>query len=222
MSNGQKPIKHFNTAHVVGRIMGVPETKRDREGKGAEYLKINVNCASRDNGNAIAYGQMRNHKKYRALLDHIKEHPEGKFYHFQAFYNQFPEDRANEGSRRLSSFFFWDWWPDEEEGRDPRAVFILKGVLTGIKDDKVSLQMERDSNKDGQGNQIIELFDLFVLAPQFLNLVTVGDTVEVVGEMMSKKGGDRYGRTDSASPVLPYIRESVKLLRSGGGTPFDE
>jgi hypothetical protein len=218
MSN-QKLIKHFNTAHVVGRIQGVPEIKLDKRGKGDEYLRINVNCASRENGNVIAYGQMRNHEKYQSLLGHMKDHP-GAPYHLQAFYNQFPEDRTNEGSRRLSSFFFWDWYPDEEEGKDPRSVFILKGLLTGIEDDKVSLQLERESNRDRKGNQVVELFDLFTLSPQFVRLVTPGDTVEVVGEMMSKKGGDRFGRTSAESPIRPYIREPIKLLRSGDGAPF--
>ena len=60
----QKPIKHYNTAHVIGRVQGVPETKRDNEGKGPnEYLRININCASRENGNVIAFGQMRNRVK---------------------------------------------------------------------------------------------------------------------------------------------------------------
>ncbi len=206
-----KPIKHFNTAHVIGRIQGVPETKRDHEGKGAEYLRINVNCASRENGNVLAFGQMRNRVKWEALLDHVKQNP-GAFYHLQAFYNQFPEDRTNEGSRRLSSFFFWDWFPDEEEGRDPRAVFILKGIITGIEGEKVSMELERENNKDGKEKQITELFDLFALAPHFLNGITEGDAVEVVGELMSKGGADRFGRQASGSPILPYIRESVKVL----------
>lgn len=195
--------------------MGVPEKKRENEGKGREYLRINVNCASRENGNVIAFGQMRNAKKYDALLEHLKQHP-GTFYHLQAFYNQFPEDRNVEGSRRLSSFFFWDWCMDEEEGKDPRATFILKGEIIGIEGDKVAMQLERENNRDKKGQQVIELFDLFALSPQFLGDVTEGDTVEAVGEMMSKAGGDRYGRTVSNSPILPYIREPIKIL----GTPF--
>ncbi|HAR45061.1 MAG TPA: hypothetical protein DCS05_02505 [Nitrospiraceae bacterium] len=216
----QKPIKHYNTAHVIGRVQGVPETKRDNEGKGPnEYLRININCASRENGNVIAFGQMRNRVKWEALLDHIQKNP-GAFYHLQAFYNQFPEDRGNEGSRRLSSFFFWDWCEDKEKGADPRAVFILKGVLTGIEGEKVSLELNREKNTDKHGNPIVELFDLFALAPHFLNGVTEGDTVEVVGELMSKGGGDRFGRTVSNAPILPYIRESVKVLTAGDGAPF--
>jgi len=216
----QKPIKHYNTAHVIGRIQGVPETKLDNKGKGpGQYLQVNINCASRENGNVTAYGQMRNRAKWEALLEHIKQNP-GAFYHLNAFYNQFSEDRGDEGSRRLSSFFLWDWYPDEEDGRDPRAVFILKGVISGIDGEKVSMELARENNKTAKGDPIIELFDLFALAPHFLNGVTEGDTVEVVGEMMSKGGGDRFGRTVSNSPVLPYIRESVKVLGAGGKTPF--
>jgi hypothetical protein len=213
-----RPIKHFNTAHIAGRIQGVPETKRGHEGKGAEYLRILVNCASRENGNVIAYGQMRNRAKWEALLAHMKDNP-GAFYHLQAFYNQFPEDRTNEGSRRLSSFFFWDWYQDEEEGKDPRAVFILKGVISGIEGEKVSMELARENNRSKKGEPIVELFDLFSLAPHFLNGITEGETVEVVGELMSRGGGDRFGRTVSNAPVLPYIRESVKVLK-GDGTPF--
>ncbi len=201
----EKQIKHFNTAHVVGRVQGVPETKLDKKGKGDKYLRININCASRENGNVIAYGQMRNQDKYEALLEHIKEHP-GSFYHLQAFYNQFPEDRANEGSRRLSSFFFWDWYPDPEEGKDPRAVFILRGEITGIEGEKVSMQLERENNRDKKGNQVVELFDLFALAPHLLNGVTEGDIVEAVGEMMSRKGG-----TATAAP-----RQTPRSCRISG------
>jgi len=213
-----KPIKHYNTAHVIGRIQGVPETKKDHEGTGVEYLRVLVNCASRENGNVTAYGQMRNRAKWEALLEHIKQNP-GAFYHLNAFYNQFPEDRGDEKSKRLSSFFFWDWYPDQEEGRDPRAVFILKGIMTGIDGDNVRMELTRENNKDRKDNQIVELFDLVALDQRYLNGVTEGDLVEVVGEMMSKGGGDRFGRTVSNAPVLPYIREAVKVL-AGGGTPF--
>jgi hypothetical protein len=213
-----KPIKHYNTAHVIGRLQGVPVTNRDHEGKGNEYLKLVVNCASRENGNVLAFGQMKNRVKWEALLEHVKQNP-GAFYHLLAFYNQFPEDRADAGSRRLSSFFFWDWYTDEEEGRDPRAVFILKGIITGIYGEKVSMELTRDRNKDKKGEQVVELFDLFALAPHFVNGVIEGEPYEVVGELMSKGGGDRYGRAATNSPVLPYIRESVKALRSEG-TPF--
>jgi hypothetical protein len=83
------------------------------------------------------------------------------------------------------------------------------------------MELTRENNKDNKtGEQIVELFHLVAIDQRFLNGVTEGDLVEVVGEMMSKGGGDRFGRTVSNSPVQPYIREAVKVLAGGGGTPF--
>ena len=203
----EKKYKHFNAAHIWGRIEGVPTTKRDKEGKGAPYLKLKINCAHTERGNVIVYGQMRNKAKYEALLDHMKQHPAAP-YRFKAFYNQYNETRGDKESRRFSSFFFWDWYPDPNEGRDLRASFIMVGEVSGIDKDKVSLELHREENNE-------EFFDLYVLHQNLLNGITEGETVEVVGCMQSKGGEDKYGRP-SSSPVLPYIEEIT--VRSG--TPF--
>lgn len=212
MTEQEKKYKHYNAAHVIGRIEGVPTTKRDKEGKGAPYLRLKINCAHPQRGNVIIYGQMRNKLKFESLLKHMKEHPATP-YRFKAFYNQYDKQRGDEASQRLSSFSFWDWYPDPEEGKDPRAVFILVGEISGIENNKLSLELHREGNNE-------ELFDLYALQSHLLNGLTAGETAEVVGEMMSKDGEDRFGRTSSL-PILPYIAEINPRKEKGeGGTPF--
>ena len=204
-------VKHFNTANIRGRIEGVPSTKRDKEGKGALYLRLKINCATLDRGNVVVYAQMRNKTKYEALLEHIKKHP-ATAYHFKAFYNQYPKDRADEGSERRSAFAIWEWVPDPEEGKNPKATFVLTGVVLGIEKDKLALQLNREGNNE-------ELFDLFALQQNQLSGLTEGETVEVCGYMMSKGGVDEFDRP-SSSPILPYIKEITPKTEKREGQPF--
>jgi hypothetical protein len=205
-------IKHFNVANIRGRVEGVPTTKRDKEGKGSPYLRLKINCASQDRGNVVVYAQMRNKAKYEALLEHIKKHP-ATAYHFRAFYNQYPKDRGDENSERRSAFSIWEWAPDPEEGKTPKATFVLTGAVLGIEKDKLALQLNRENNNE-------ELFDLYALRQSQLNGLTEGETIEVCGYMMTKGGADEFDRPTS-SPILPYIKEiTVRKEKSEGGTPF--
>ena len=207
--------KHYNAAHVWGRIAEVPTERKSLEGKGAPYLRLKVNCYCPEYGNVLAYGNLWGRKKINECLEAYQLHP-NQVFKFSGFVSQVPETQEH---GRYTNFTFIGC--ESVEGAKPRAVFILVGEVTGIEGDKLALHLAREMKprKEGDEPKIQEEdFDLYLLDPRAANGITAGDVVEVKGKLRAKDGEDEYG--SNSSPVRPYVEKiEVRVDKKG---PWDK
>jgi hypothetical protein len=195
--------KHYNAAHVWGRIAEVPTEKKSLEGKGAPYLRLKLNCYNPEYGNVQAYGNLWGRKKIDECVAAYKKDPQRTF-KFSGFVSQAPE---TEGHGRYTNFTFIGHDPGDQAAK-LRAVFILVGEVTGIEGDKLALHLAREMKpkKEGDEPKIQEEdFDLVLLDRNAANGITVGDVVEVKGKLRARDGEDEYG--SNSSPVRPYVEK---------------
>ena len=208
-------IRHFNAAHVWGRIAEVPTEKKANEGKGAPYLRLKLNCYCPEYGNVQAYGNLWGRKKIDECLDAYQMDPRQAF-KFSGFLSQAPETSEH---GRYTNFTFIGCEPIV--ATKLRAVFILVGEVTGIEGDKLALHLAREMKprKEGDEPKIQEEdFDLYLLDPRAANGITAGDVVEVKGKLRAKDGEDEYG--SNSSPVRPYVEKiEVRVDKKG---PWDK
>lgn len=204
----EKKCKHYNKGTVWGRVDGVPTRKLANEGKGRKkdaedgaakkgdpFWRLKVISASH-RGNVFAYGRIWKKEKAETLIDYLKKNPSGGV-KLTGFFNQY--DDAKEKVRR-SNFTWYDWHPDPCE--DPRAAFVLVGLVTAVQDDVLLLHLDRENSDP-------EDFEVYALEPSQLRGITEGDVVEVVGYLRTREPDDEFGRPQN-SPIRPYI-EQIKL-----------
>lgn len=207
MSDEKKKIKHYNAAHVWGRIAENPETKMSNEGKGPLFLRLKLNCYSPRLGNVIAYANLWGKEDIDELIKAHLQDPR-RIYKFNGFVSQYVE-----GKNRYTNFSFYSWIPAPDA--EPRVAFILVGEITGIEGDKLSLLLNRP--KSGESTVTVEeRLELFAPSSEISKKVDVGDTVKIKGYLRSKDGEDDFG--ENSSPVRPYI-DDIKVLE-GDFAPF--
>ena len=204
--------KHYNAGHVFGRIAEPPTEKKSKEGKGAPYLRLKINCYHPETGNVQAYGNLWGRKRIDECTAAYKKDPRQTF-KFSGFFSQAPEE---EGKDRYSNFTFIGMETLDEA--KPRAVFVLVGTVSRLEEDKLSIHLSREMKpkEDGEDPRVQEEdFDLVLLDPPAARGIMVGDVVEAKGKLRAKEGEDEYG--GNSSPIRPYV-ETIRPRKQE--TPF--
>lgn len=200
-------MNHYNAAHVWGRIVGVPTTKKSREGKGAPYLRLEVSCYHPRFGNVRAYANLWGQKKIEGLVDEVKVHQRALI-KFDGFLSQYEDE-----GKRYSNFTFYDWQPAAFEA-EPRAAFILVGELERIDGGKVMLFLKRPK-RGKEDEHIEERFELHLPDDCAMNGAMAGDLVKVKGYLRAAAGEDPFG--ENTSPIRPYVEHiEVKQTAKSG------
>jgi hypothetical protein len=204
-------MNHYNAAHVWGRIVGTPSTKKSKEGKGAPYLRLEVSCYHPRFGNVRAYGNLWGQKKISGLLDEFRMNQRALF-KFDGFVSQYEDGEG----KRFTNFTFIDWQPATADA-EPRAAFILVGEVEGIAGDRLTLFLKRPK-RGSEDEHVEERFAFHLAEDGGLNGAMVGDLVKVKGYLRAAAGEDPFG--ENTSPIRPYVEHIEVKQAAKSGAAF--
>ena len=187
------PQKHFNSGNVFGRVLEVE--KKVSEGK-KNFLSLKVNVSGSRSGSVHAYCRIWGEEACIDFLALHKTHPNTAFY-MRGFYGQY----KNERNDWLSNFTIFAF--EARDTVDPRAVFILRGVVdvaSGTTDggQRLVLKVKRPENPE-------EIFELWCAGELLLEEVSQGQFVEVKGYVRQADTEDEFG--GSSGPIRAYVHQ---------------
>lgn len=188
--------KHFNAGNVFGRV--VDEIKRNTSRGGGEYISFTVNVSGRKCGSVRAYCRMWKSERFEPFLACLKKDPEAVFW-FKGFFGQYWNDR----NEVMSNFTCFQW---ELRDSEPRAAFILKGLVDQAQSVQSGQRLLLKIDRDGQP---VETFELWNQAEKFLDEPNSGDLIEAKGYLRQETPEDDFG--GSCGPVRAYI-EKLRIL----------
>ena len=193
-------MRHFNSGSVFGRVI---ECKEEKSSKDKPYLSLKVQVSGEKSGSATAFCRIWGEERCREFLDLQKKNP-GPLV-LRGMMTSYRDDK----NCFYSNFTCFSWEPKVAE---PRAVFILRGevdVVSGTTDggQRMLLKVTRDAAEGYQ--ESAELFELFCQGEKMLDVVKIGDNLEVKGMVRQEEVDDFYG--GGAGPVRSYV-EQLKVM----------
>lgn len=189
----EKAQKHFNSGNVFGRVLEVE--KKTSEG-GKPFLSLKVNVSGARSGNVHAYCRVWGEESCVDFLSMHRRATNTPFY-LKGFYGQYRSEK-NEWMSNFTIFSF-----EQREQVDPRAVFILRGLVdlaSGTTDggQRLLLKVQRENNPD-------ESFELWCPGESLLDEVAQGDFIEAKGYVRQAETEDEFG--GSSGPIRAYVHQ---------------
>jgi hypothetical protein len=198
MSEEKKATKHFNSGCVFGRIMEEP--KKEVSKGNEDYISFKVSCSGPKSGQITAYCRLWTAERTVPFLSQYRKNPAAVFF-LKGFYGQFKTEK----NEFMSNFTVFQW--EERDKVDPRAVFILRGVVDQAQPlTDGSQRLLFTVHRDGQPE---ELFELFSPAELLLDRAEAGQFLEVKGYVRQQNTEDEFG--GASGPIRAYIQE-LKVL----------
>jgi hypothetical protein len=190
--------KHFNSGCVFGRV--VEEPKKETSRGGEEYISFKVSVSGRRSGQVMAYCRLWTPDRTVPFLSHWRRSPQPPFF-LKGFFGQYKDDKNN----FLSNFTIFQW--EQRDQVDPRAVFILRGIVNNAGDttdggQRLLFQVKREG-------QQAEEFELWAPGELLLARVEAGQFLEVKGYVRQTETEDEFG--GSAGPIRAYVH-NLKVL----------
>lgn len=191
-------FKHFNSGCVFGRVAEEPKKESSKDGK--EYISFKMNVSGPKCGSVSAYCRLWTPERIVPFLQMYRESPRLPFF-LKGFYGQFKDEKNN----FLSSFTVFDF--DQRDKVEPRAVFILRGIVDQAQnmttgDQRLMFHVKREGQQE-------ELFELICPGEELLDSVEAGQTLEVKGYVRSETTEDEFG--GSSGPIRAYVHQ-LKVL----------
>lgn len=189
----EKPQKHFNSGNVFGRVL---ECEKNTSTGGKPYLSLKVNVSGAKSGNVHAYCRVWGEESCVDFLSLHRTRQGGPMY-LKGFYSQY----KNEQNEWLSNFTIFSF--EARDQVDPRAVFILRGVVdiaSGTTDggQRLILKVQRPENPE-------ESFELWCPGESLLEEVAKGQFIEVKGYVRQTDTEDEFG--GSSGPIRAFVHE---------------
>lgn len=190
--------KHFNSGCVFGRVMEEP--KKEKSKGGEEYITFKVSCSGAKSGSMTAYCRLWTPERIVPFLSTYRQNTNQQFF-FKGFFSQYKTDK----NEFMSNFTIFQW--EQRDKVDPRAVFILRGLVDSALpmsngDQRILFKLNRE-------NQSEELFELFSPGEFLLEPVSADDFCEVKGYVRQQQTEDEFG--GASGPIRAYIHE-LKVL----------
>jgi hypothetical protein len=177
---GMSEQKHYSAGNVFGRI--VDEVKKEESREGKLYISFTVNISGRRCGSARAFCRMWGEERYEPFLRYLERCPAAAFW-FKGFFSQYWDPKNNV----FSNFTIFQW---EARESDPRAAFILKGLVDQAQKVKTGQRILLDVERQGQPKERFEIWNPREL---LLDEVAPGQFVEVKGYIRQETPEDDFG-----------------------------
>lgn len=197
MSEEKKATKHFNSGHVFGRVMETPKQETSTGGK--EYISFKVSVSGPRSGQVTIYCRLWDADRIVPFLAQYRKNPATPFY-LKGFYGQY----KNNSNAFLSNFTIFQW--EERDKVDPRATFIMRGVVDSVTGMNGGQRILFKVKREGQSE---ELFELITPGEMLLETVEKDQFLEVKGYVRQQEMEDEYG--GSSGPIHAYVHE-LKVL----------
>jgi len=199
MSEEKKATKHFNSGYVFGRIMEEPKKGTSTDGR--DYISFKVSVSGPKSGQVTIYCRLWTAERVVPFLADYRKNP-AALYSLKGFFGQYNKKGKNEF---LSNFTIFQW--EERDKVDPRAVFILRGVVdvaTGMTDggQRFLFKVKREGQNE-------ELFELLTPGELLLDPVEKDQFIEVKGYVRQQETEGEFG--GSSGPIRAYVHE-LKVL----------
>jgi hypothetical protein len=182
--------KHFNSGNVFGKVVGEIDRKPSSGGK--EFISFEVNVSGAKCGSARAFCRMWGADRFEPLLDLLADNPQAKLA-LKGFFGQYCSDK----NEVYCNFTIYEW---QERDSEPRAAFILKGLVDNVMPVKggqrILLLVKRDGSE-------AERFELINPDERLNDQAQNGDVIEVKGYVRQENPEDEYG--GSSGPVRAFI-----------------
>lgn len=188
--------KHFNSGNIFGVLTGEIKTETSKGGK--TYISFEVNVSGRRCGSARAFCRMWGEERYAPFLAAFVRNPLTKFW-LKGFFGQY----WNENNEVFSNYTIFEW---SERESDPRAAFILNGIVENVMPVKGGQRILLSVQREGQ---VEERFELINPDDLLLDQAKNGDLIEAKGYLRQEQPEDDFG--GSSGPVRPFI-EQLKIL----------
>ncbi|WP_305043869.1 hypothetical protein [Geoalkalibacter sp.] len=183
--------KHFNAGNVFGRVVDEIERKTSQGGK--EFISFAVSVAGRKCGGVKAYCRMWDAERFEPFLDALSGNPGMKVW-LRGYFGQYWNDK----NEVMSNFTMFEW---SERDSEPRAAFILKGVVDQAQKVRLGQRLLLTVARDGAPKA--ETFELWCPAERLLDEARAGELIEVKGYVRQETPEDDYG--GSGGPVRAYV-----------------
>jgi len=192
MSEREVSTKHFNGGNVFGRVEG--DIKKETSRGGKEYISFTVNVSGSRCGSVTAYCRMWGEDRVAPFLKALKKNPHGHYW-LKGFFGQY----WNEQNQVFSNFTIFQF---EERASDPRAAFILKGLVDQAQPVKTGQRILMHVAREGAEK---ENFELWSPDEKLLDLVEPGQLIEAKGYVRQECPEDDFG--GSTGPVRAYVEQ---------------
>jgi len=195
----EKATKHFNSGCVFGRVMEEP--KKESSAGGKPYITFKVSCSGPKSGQVTAYCRLWDEERTVPFLAQYRKNPAAVFF-LKGFYGQYQTEK----NEFLSNFTIYQW--EERDKVDPRAAFIMRGVVDQAQPlTDGSQRLLFNVQREGQQKELFELFS----PGENLKLARVepGQFIEVKGYVRQQVLEDDFG--GSSGPIHAYI-EKLEVL----------
>jgi hypothetical protein len=188
--------KHFNAGNVFGRV--VDEIERKTSNGDKEFISFQVNVSGGKCGSARAYCRMWGAERFEPFLAALRKNPDVKVW-LKGFFGQY----WNERNEVFSNFTCFEW---QERDSEPRAAFILKGLVEVAHQVNSGQRLLLTVKREGQQ---AEKFELWCQAEKLLDEPAADSLVEVKGYLRQETPEDEFG--GSTGPVRAYV-EQLRIL----------
>jgi len=184
--------KHFNMGNVFGRI--VLDSIERKNSPNSEFVNFQINVSGRHCGSVKAFCRMWKPEAIDAFWAHVRARPHDPLY-LKGFFGQYwdPQNTV------FTTFTIHKW---EVRESDPRAAFILKGVVDVISAVKSGQRMLLNYSREGQETERLEFW---LQDEKLLDTPAAGDLVEVKGYLRQEQPEDDFG--GSTGPVRAYVEQ---------------
>jgi len=194
----EKATKHYNSGCVFGRVMEEP--KKESSAGGKQYISFKVSCSGPKSGQVTAYCRLWDEERTVPFLAQYRKNPAAVFF-LKGFYGQYKTEK----NEFLSNFTIYQW--EVRDKVDPRAVFIMRGVVDQAQpltdgSQRLLFNVQREGQQE-------ELFELFSPGELLLDRVEPGQFIEVKGYVRQETTEDEFG--GASGPIRAYISE-LKVL----------
>lgn len=193
----EKATKHFNSGCVFGRVMEEP--KKERSTGGEDYISFKVSASGPRSGQVTIYCRLWTAERVVPFLAQYRKNPATAFY-LKGFFGQY----KNEKNEFLSNFTIFQW--EEREKVEPRAVFIMRGVVDNVTGMNGGQRILFKVKREGQQE---ELFELLAPGELLLETVAADQFIEVKGYVRQQTTEDEFG--GASGPIRAYVHE-LKVL----------
>ncbi len=189
--------KHYNQGCVFGRV--IEEPKKETSTGGQDYITFKVNCSGPKSGMVTAYCRIWTPERVVPFLQHWRSNPDSPLF-LKGLFSQYKDEK----NRFMSNFTVFHW--DPRETVDPRAVFILRGVVEQAQAWDCGQRLLFSVKREGQNE---ENFELWCPAESLLDMAEPGQFLEVKGYVRQENPEDEFGGSDG--PVRAYVHQLRKL-----------
>jgi hypothetical protein len=183
-------MKHFNRGNVWGRVVNLTSEKKKSQ---TPNLQLKIDCSSEKYGRIKTYGRIWGEDRIKAFQALYKEHKNDLF-RFTGFLQQY---RKEDGMMKVyNNFTFYDWQLAVlQEGKEPRAAFIIVGDVTQKGTFRGEGRLIVDLLRSGYDEErpVEENFELWTATGAEISGLTQGKTYELKGMIKPREAEDEFG-----------------------------